>query len=465
MAHKRLTFLLLALLAFVSGISSVKAAYEICGSASDDDTFEDDQLTENIDRRATRLMALRSPHSGWENTPEAVTAMLLTSPAKFSNMENTLERMENEIRVNGTKMPAAKFSWYLIAVMTSCKNESDFGGRNLVADMKMKLKNEFLYHGIYQHYPLHGWYGIYLAASAYCISQAESPGDYYVHKIIHSQNRDGSFDRSKSVDHTAQAMLALTCISRTSGISNSLGKKLSDSLNSASKYLKTKLTTERFNTWVGDKYSTPAALLAIKEASNWNGEEWRCELVVKSLNQRPSALDPESGLSQAMLALKGVSNLKLMDETHTCPETGTTDGETEISSQEGEVEVSCRDLESAHSNPRAIQIDIHLSSHPFAYAHGSDRNTGVTRFTLEGAAKGKTLLEMMKLAQCRGFFTFETTDSAWGEYLTTVNGTQANSEKKEYWAIENNGESLTVGIGQFKPSNGDRIAFKLKRWG
>ena len=55
-------------------------------------------------------------------------------------------------------------------------------------------------------------------------------------------------------------------------------------------------------------------------------------------------------------------------------------------------------------------------------------------------------------------------DSAWGEYLTAVNGTEANSENKEYWSIENKGESLTVGIGQFKPSDGDRIAFKLKRW-
>ena len=67
--------------------------------------------------------------------------------------------------------------------------------------------------------------------------------------------------------------------------------------------------------------------------------------------------------------------------------------------------MNCVEQETTNTNSWALRIDITLSIHPHSYAHDQERNSGVTHFSLEGVSKGMTLLQMMRLAQCRNLFT------------------------------------------------------------
>lgn len=55
----------------------------------------------------------------------------------------------------------------------------------------------------------------------------------------------------------------------------------------------------------------------------------------------------------------------------------------------------------------------------------------------------------------------ETTQSSYGEYVTSIGGLAANSSK-EYWAFYVNKKLAAVGAGSYKAIGGDKIEWKLE---
>ncbi|XP_039268883.2 transcobalamin-1-like isoform X1 [Styela clava] len=442
------------------------AEYPACGSL--DDEITEAGLEENIDGHVTRLLKLRNSNGGWANTPEVFLSIQLTEPESFSNLDKSIRRMEEEIQDGISSITIGELAQYMLAVKSACKNTSSFGEVNLKKKLLKKLKGEFYRNGIQLSTPEDGWYGVFLATEAYCVSQAQSPGDEFIHRILHAQNRDGSFGNSASIDHTTRAMMALLCLSRINAISSTQREQVKNSLNLATQFLRSKITTERDDVWFGDKYATPAGVLAIKEHTEWADNAWRCRLMMRSLNRQHSDTEGESAISQRLLALKGVSYLSMLNVDYSCSNSEGTiqDNTIETSLGEDPSPIHCSQEENGQSNflfsKPAIDIDIAIQS--YILPNVITENLDAKVVTLRDVIKGKTLLELLTTAQCRGLLTFKSEKTGWGEYITAIDGKQANSENKEYWSIQRNGESLDVGINQFKPAHSDYILFKLKKW-
>lgn len=69
---------------------------------------------------------------------------------------------------------------------------------------------------------------------------------------------------------------------------------------------------------------------------------------------------------------------------------------------------------------------------------------------------GKTALELLK-----SLTSVETQSSAYGDFVTTINGLAADSSK-EYWSFYVNGAYASEGAGTYKTSDTDKIQWKLE---
>ena len=70
--------------------------------------------------------------------------------------------------------------------------------------------------------------------------------------------------------------------------------------------------------------------------------------------------------------------------------------------------------------------------------------------------EGKTALELLK-----SLTSVETQSSAYGDFVTSVNGLKADSAK-EYWSFYVNGAYASEGAGTYKTSSTDKIEWKLE---
>ncbi len=61
-------------------------------------------------------------------------------------------------------------------------------------------------------------------------------------------------------------------------------------------------------------------------------------------------------------------------------------------------------------------------------------------------------------------FDYESTESDFGTYITSVNGIKADEGKKTYWAIYVNGEFGQHGADSQPVSDGDAYALKLEKY-
>ncbi len=69
---------------------------------------------------------------------------------------------------------------------------------------------------------------------------------------------------------------------------------------------------------------------------------------------------------------------------------------------------------------------------------------------------GKTALELLK-----ALATTETESSAYGDFVTSINGLKAESNK-EYWSFYVNGAYASEGAGTYKTSDTEKIQWKLE---
>jgi len=75
--------------------------------------------------------------------------------------------------------------------------------------------------------------------------------------------------------------------------------------------------------------------------------------------------------------------------------------------------------------------------------------------------QGVSMLALMQqLAAINNDFTFQTDNSNFGAYVTTINGVQADSSS-EFWNLKINGVDSTVGISDLLPQATDNIIFTL----
>ncbi|NXN79738.1 IF factor, partial [Bombycilla garrulus] len=72
---------------------------------------------------------------------------------------------------------------------------------------------------------------------------------------------------------------------------------------------------------------------------------------------------------------------------------------------------------------------------------------------------GSTLLQVMKVAaeEEPQTFSFQTEQTSWGTYVTSIHGLAASTDDRTYWQFLSAGNALDEGVGTYKPHDGEHI--------
>ncbi|NXT09621.1 IF factor, partial [Prunella fulvescens] len=105
-----------------------------------------------------------------------------------------------------------------------------------------------------------------------------------------------------------------------------------------------------------------------------------------------------------------------------------------------------------HSIPRA-PIQVHYSITNTLQGKHFHYSTSVE------VPSGSTLLQVMEVAAEKNpqTFSFQTEQTSWGPYVTSIHGLAGSTEDRTYWQFLSAGNALDKGVGTYKPHDGEHI--------
>nr|XP_002130272.1 transcobalamin-2-like [Ciona intestinalis] len=417
------------------------------------------KINEGIDR----LMALRNQDWGWVNTPQAVLGLQLGRPGSIFGLNMTLSKIETEIGSQSNRN-VGKLALYAMALKAICEDPSNFRGINVMQLVQQAMSAEFRsQNGTLNSKPRSHWYQLALGFQAQCVL-GDSIVPIHLSKLIQYQNMNGSFGHSSSVDVTSMALLALSCVRDRNEVADTpiLASKVNLAIQKAIVFLGRSVISDRNNVWFGNKYSTPGALLALKEANRDGGPNIQyCSHVVESMLRQPLAEEFSAAVAQMLPALNGNSVLSLMGNV-TCPTPDPIPDQYQPADVTSLVH-SCNDFQLGNFFQEFFKVRINVR---LSVITPDTNQVPYNVIEVPNVEKDNTLLQVLQQAQCNTDIEFETLNTAWGAMLVSVNGVRANPNKREYWALVDgsSGSFLPTGVSTYRPSDDEHIALKLATW-
>ncbi|CAK8680286.1 unnamed protein product [Clavelina lepadiformis] len=448
----------IVLLAGIYFVANILAEYPVCDNSEADIALEE-LIHENVDR----LMELRRPGWGWVNTPEVVLSLQLSAAKKFFAVNETIATMDQEVQDEFDSSCIGKKALYVMAVKATCGNPRNFAGFDLVENLRNSIGTQFRYLRRRQESPSHGWYNYGLAIQALCLCNIEIPRSHIVN-IIRGQDASGGFGNRKSVvDDTSQVLLALACIKDQSLPTRRrpLMTKLKTAIDKAVGFLQTSRNNELDDFWIGNKFSSPAALLALKETTDLSqSSSWFCNDIARSVSNGLWEDEPEATVAHRLPAMRGRSVLALKDGWTCLDPDSIPEGYQPQYNPEKTLDCSTLLESNGIFSFFLPSIEVQLS---VKKTLGSNNSTPYDYTVLVEVEKGFTLLETMAKARCNNQFEFAVQSSSFGSFVTSVDSLEAVASQRQFWSLldAQTGDFLSVGIDQYKPSHRDHILFKL----
>ncbi|NWT54583.1 IF factor, partial [Erythrocercus mccallii] len=194
------------------------------------------------------------------------------------------------------------------------------------------------------------------------------------------------------------------------------------------------------NGMIGNIYSMGLALQALEATRKFYApREWDCaqafSVVYAHDYQQPMAI------AQVLPALVGRSYLDAA---------GLDCAATKDTSPSPQLPLS--PMLGTHSVPRA-PIQVHYSITNTLQGKHFHYSTSVT------VPSGSTLLQVMEVAAEENpqTFSFQTEQTFWGPYVTSIHGLAASTDDRTYWQFLSAGDALDEGVGTYKPHDGEHI--------
>ncbi|CAK8680293.1 unnamed protein product [Clavelina lepadiformis] len=436
--------------------SLVSSAYPACDGGSADAALES-----LIDDHVDRLMELRLPSWGWVNTPGAVLGIQLSKMQSLFGLDRTLETMAQEMKDELDSTNLGKIAHYAMATKASCQNPRNFSGVDIIDRIWKRMRFQFRYEKMSQRIPHDRWYRYGLAVQALCVC-GEELTRYHIVRMARGQNDDGSWGDTHSVDDTNQVLLAIRCIQTQKTVVNRpyIRRLLRNSTIKAISFLESSVNADGDDVWIGNKYSTPGALLALQDISDFA----ECNMAAGSMSNGLAPDERIGAISQRLPAMRGRSVLTLKDPEWTCV-TPDPIPDGYVPNYDPEPSLECDDLlPGAIPPPGVTWIDVRLSVQKTLGANIND-SFDLT-LLVENVNEGNTLLQAMAQARCLGQFQFETVITSFGPSVRSVDGLQADTMNRQYWSLVDAGteKSLPLGAGRYQPSDEQHILFKLSTW-
>ncbi|NXA84253.1 IF factor, partial [Thryothorus ludovicianus] len=194
------------------------------------------------------------------------------------------------------------------------------------------------------------------------------------------------------------------------------------------------------NGMIGNIYSMGLALQALEATRKFYApREWNCaqafSVVYTHDYQQPMAI------AQVLPALVGKSYLDVA---------GLDCAGTKDTSPSRQLPLS--PMLGTHGVPRA-PIQVHYSITNKLQGKHFHYSTSVT------VPSGSTLLQVMEVAAEENpqTFSFQTEQTHWGPYVTSIHGLAASTDDRTYWQFLSAGDALDEGVGSYKPHDGEHI--------
>ncbi|CAK8680290.1 unnamed protein product [Clavelina lepadiformis] len=441
---------------FLLKFAVVSSAYPVCDGGSADAALES-----LIDDHVDRLMELRLPSWGWVNTPRTLLGIQLSKMQSLFGLDRTLETMAQEMKDELDSTNIGKVALYVMAAKASCINPRNFSGIDIIDRIWKRMRLQFRYDKMSQRIPHDRWFRYSLAVQALCVC-GEELTRYHIVRMARGQNDDGSWGDTHSVDDTNQVLLAIRCIQTQKTVVNRpyIRRLLQNSTIKAISFLESSVNADGDDVWIGNKYSTPGALLALQDVSDFS----ECNNAAESISNGLTADERAVALAQRLQAMRGRSVLALKDPSWTCV-TPDPIPNGYLPDFNPEPSLECDDLlPGAMPPPGVTWIDVRLSVQKTLGANIND-SFDLT-LLVENVNEGNTLLQAMAQARCLGQFQFKTVIAAFGPSVRSVDGLQADRMDRQYWSLIDvvTEKSLPLGAGRYQPSDGQHILFKLRTW-
>ncbi|XP_024909487.1 transcobalamin-2-like isoform X2 [Cynoglossus semilaevis] len=375
--------------------------------------------------------------------PSIYLALRLSAHHNLSMERAYLERLLNEMPgqlQNSTRPVTGLLALFILSLRASCHDldivlpHINGGTASLLTHMERQMHLETMkIHD--DNVPLSNFYQYSLGVIALCTADIQVDRDFTEALINAVEQQQFTHGDYVSIDTYALAGIALQCV-EDSLFPVYNGTKLDTAL---SKIKGTILDSQRPDGHLGNEFSTGNAVQALIAMGSSAVEFIGANRAIWSA-VRGNVYHNPMGISQILPALQGTSYLTI--KTMTCLNE---DDSVVVEPLEPVVVLP-------NENTVGVAVEVVMSN-------------GSGHHYLVDVPLNSTLLHTLELLQEANVgFTFGTTPSLWGPYLSVVNGVEALSSERQYWHLSSNGVSLTEGIGDYKIEYGQTITIAMSSY-
>ncbi|KAG3284955.1 transcobalamin 1 [Ictidomys tridecemlineatus] len=315
---------------------------------------------------------------------------------------------------------------------------------NLLRSLEEKFQDEIENMKTHDGNPLTNFYQISLDVLTLCLFNGNYSTTEVAELFNHTKNYylGGQF----SVDTGAMAVLALTCVNRTLTNEQIKAEKNLTKIDECIRFLVKKILSEKKeNGLIGNTFSTGVAMQALFVSSKCYGEsEWNCQQTLTTIFKEISRgmFNNPTAAAQILPPLMGRTYLNVTSF--------------HCDSDLDKINISNDAPESNTPSNSSSSIHVH-------YSVVIINETYPTNITVPN---GSVFLDVMKKAQKQNptKFRFTMEQSAWGPYITSVQGLYANNNKRTYWELLSGGKSLSQGVGSYVVHNGENLEVRWSKY-
>uniref|UniRef100_A0A8C9EIE3 Transcobalamin-2 n=1 Tax=Pavo cristatus TaxID=9049 RepID=A0A8C9EIE3_PAVCR len=342
---------------------------------------------------------------------------------------------------NTNPMPeTGRLALYLLGLRATCPPPDPAPQRFPVTWLKYYLEKDWAgsrHHG----HPLTSYYQYSLGVLALCVHHKRVREEVIQRLLVAEQHRRFGHADGNAVDTEAVAALAFACLEKEQHIRAGLAAELRAAVHRARARL---VEAQSADGLIGNAFSTPLAMQLFIATDTCRAQP-AYGRAMAALLQHLDSFTSAATMAQALLALNGRSYLSIAS----------------MQCQEELDTLTPIFLEPLPPGPRNMTVRLVVECPVPGCPQQLLYDSPVP------APAGASLLDLLRAAPPQGSqnFTFETQDTAYGPFLTSVQGMATRPREQHYWQLLSGlGTSLQMGVADYRPEDGNTVILRLSKW-
>ncbi|POI25766.1 hypothetical protein CIB84_010485 [Bambusicola thoracicus] len=385
---------------------------------------------------------------GPDADPGIYVGLRLGSEHDLSTERRYLQRLQDAFqgRYGRDSMPeTGRLALYLLGLRATCPPPDPAPQRFPVTWLKYYLEKDWAgtrHHG----HPLTSYYQYSLGVLALCVHHKRVREEVIQRLLVAEQHQRFGHADGNAVDTEAVVALTFACLEKERHIRAGLAAELRAAVRRARARL---VEAQRADGLIGNAFSTPLAM-QVFIATDTCRTQPAYGRAMAALLQHLDSFTSAATMAQALLALNGRSYLSIAS----------------MQCQEELDTLTPIFLEPLPPGPRNMTVRLVVECPVPRCPQQLLYDSAVP------APAGASLLDLLRAAPPQGSqnFTcvvewFETQDTAYGPFLTSVQGMAVRPKERHYWQLLSGlGTSLQMGVADYRPKDGNTVILRLSKW-